>query len=83
MSIHFKPGHFVLTKTFEKVILPANIAAFVEGRSTWGRVGVTVHVTAPKIDLSLTCAVNFFDRTAPPNLRFTDEKTLSTFERRW
>jgi dCTP deaminase len=44
------PNQFVLAQTLERVTLPAGIAGFVEGRSTWGRVGVTVHVTAPKID---------------------------------
>lgn len=45
-----KSGEFVLAETLEKVTLPANLVGFVEGRSTWARVGVTVHVTAPKID---------------------------------
>jgi dCTP deaminase len=44
------PGGFVLAQTLEKVSLPADIVGFVEGRSTWARLGVTVHVTAPKID---------------------------------
>jgi dCTP deaminase len=44
------PNHLVLAQTFEKVTLPPGLVGFVEGRSTWGRVGVTVHVTAPKID---------------------------------
>jgi len=45
-----KPGEFVLAQTLERVRIPADLVGLVEGRSSWARVGVTIHVTAPKID---------------------------------
>jgi dCTP deaminase len=44
------PGQFVLAQTLEKVFMPPDLVGLVEGRSTYARVGVTIHVTAPKID---------------------------------
>lgn len=50
-AIVVNPGELVLGMTKEKVELPARhrLAARVEGRSTLGRLGLTVHVTAPTI----------------------------------
>jgi dCTP deaminase len=45
-----EPGQFVLAQTKERVYIPADLVGLVEGRSSYARVGVTVHVTAPKID---------------------------------
>lgn len=45
-----EPGGFVLAHTLERVSIPSDLAGFVEGRSSWARIGVTIHVTAPKID---------------------------------
>lgn len=45
-----KPGEFVLARTQEKVVMPHDLVGFIEGRSSWARVGVSIHVTAPKID---------------------------------
>jgi len=45
-----QPGQFVLAQTLEKVTIPRDLVGLVEGRSSWARLGVTVHVTAPKID---------------------------------
>jgi len=39
----------VLAQTLERVYIPPDLAGFVEGRSSWARIGVTIHVTAPKI----------------------------------
>lgn len=44
------PGEFVLGCTLEYIVLPNNIAGRLEGRSTWGRVGLQVHSTAGLID---------------------------------
>ncbi len=44
------PGEFVLGSTLEYVHLPKDIAARIEGRSSWGRLGVSVHSTAGFID---------------------------------
>jgi dCTP deaminase len=45
-----EPGGFVLAQTLERVYIPPDLVGFVEGRSSWARIGVTIHVTAPKID---------------------------------
>jgi dCTP deaminase len=44
------PGEFVLGSTYEKVTLPAHLAARVEGKSSLGRLGLLVHSTAGFID---------------------------------
>jgi dCTP deaminase len=44
------PGNFVLAHTLEKVCIPDDLVGLVEGRSSWARVGISIHVTAPKID---------------------------------
>ena len=49
-----KPGEFVLAQTLETVSIPNDLAGFVEGRSSWARMGVTIHLTAPKIDPGFT-----------------------------
>ncbi len=45
-----EPGQFVLAQTLEEVTIPNDLVGLVEGRSSFARIGVTVHVTAPKID---------------------------------
>ena len=44
------PGEFTLATTYETVKLPDDIVARVEGRSSIGRLGITMHVTAGYID---------------------------------
>lgn len=44
------PGQRKLASTIERVELPAHIGARVEGKSTWGRRGLFIHVTAGWID---------------------------------
>ena len=45
-----KPGTFVLGRTMETVGLSKSLSGRVEGRSRLARVGIGVHITAPKID---------------------------------
>ncbi len=45
-----EPGAFVIGETVERVGLPLHLAGRVEGRSRLARLGVGVHITAPKID---------------------------------
>ena len=49
-SYRMQPGDFLIGSTVEKVRLPLNMAARVEGKSSLARLGVSVHFTAPKID---------------------------------
>lgn len=44
------PGGFVLAQTLERIAMPNDLMGLVEGRSSWARVGLSVHLTAPKID---------------------------------
>ena len=44
------PGEFVLGSTYERVALPADLAARVDGKSSLGRLGLLIHSTAGFID---------------------------------
>ena len=44
------PNEFALATTYEYVKVPDDLVARVEGRSSMGRLGVTMHVTAGFID---------------------------------
>lgn len=44
------PDDFVITRTFESVRLSRMLSGRVEGRSRLARMGIGVHLTAPKID---------------------------------
>ncbi len=41
------PGKFVLAKTYESITVPNYLIARVEGRSTYARMGLSMHQTAP------------------------------------
>ena len=49
-TFEIKPGAFVLAQTLERVTMPNDLVGFIEGRSSWARVGISIHLTAPKID---------------------------------
>jgi dCTP deaminase len=44
------PKEFALGSTLEYIKLPKNLAGRLEGRSTWGRVGLQIHSTAGFVD---------------------------------
>jgi len=44
------PGEFILGSTVEKITLPDDIAAKLEGRSSFGRLGLIIHATAGYVD---------------------------------
>lgn len=44
------PGEFCLGSTLERIELPDNIVARIEGKSSLGRLGLIVHATAGYID---------------------------------
>ena len=44
------PGEFVLAATYERVSLPDDVAARLEGKSSLGRLGLLTHSTAGFID---------------------------------
>jgi dCTP deaminase len=45
-----EPQGFVLGETAERLALPTDICGWIEGKSGRARLGLQVHVTAPKID---------------------------------
>jgi dCTP deaminase len=44
------PGEFTLSQTFEYISLPAFIGAGLDGKSSLGRLSLTVHTTAGSVD---------------------------------
>jgi dCTP deaminase len=48
-SFELEPRGFVLAMTYESIKVPPNMIALVEGRSTYARVGLSMHQTAPWI----------------------------------
>jgi dCTP deaminase len=44
------PGEFVLGRTLERVALPDDVVARIEGKSSIGRLGLIVHATAGFVD---------------------------------
>jgi dCTP deaminase len=44
------PGEFVLGATLERVVLPTDIVARLEGKSSLGRLGLLIHSTAGYVD---------------------------------
>lgn len=44
------PGEFVLGSTLERVALPNDLVARIEGKSSLGRLGLVIHATAGFID---------------------------------
>lgn len=45
-SFVIHPGRFVLASTLEWITLPSNLAAYVTGKSTWGRRGIVIETAA-------------------------------------
>jgi len=48
-TIVLKPGKFVLGMTHETITIPPHLIGLVEGRTTYARVGLSMHQTAPWI----------------------------------
>lgn len=49
-SFMIHPGDFILGSTAERLTLPNDIAAKIEGRSSLGRLGLIIHATAGYVD---------------------------------
>lgn len=48
-TVSLEPGEFILAMTHEVVTVPRSMIALIEGRSTYARVGLSMHQTAPWI----------------------------------
>jgi dCTP deaminase len=44
------PGEFVLGATYERIALPDDVVARIEGKSSLGRLGLVIHATAGFVD---------------------------------
>ena len=53
------PGEFALGSTLEYICLPNDLAARLEGRSSWSRIGLQVHVTGGFIDPGFCGTITF------------------------
>jgi|SRR5579859_41815 len=42
-----EPGEFILAQTYERIWVPRRLIAGVEGRSSYARAGLSMHLTAP------------------------------------
>jgi dCTP deaminase len=61
------PGQFMLGHTMEYLILPNNIAAELEGRSSYARLGIEIHMTAGFVDPGFTGVLTLELFNAGPN----------------
>jgi dCTP deaminase len=53
------PGEFALGSTLEYFMLPSDLAGRLDGKSTWGRVGLQIHSTAGFVDPGFEGALTF------------------------
>lgn len=53
------PGEFALASTLEYIKVPLDLAARLEGRSTWGRLGLLIHATAGFVDPGFAGVLTF------------------------
>lgn len=65
-SYTLKPGEFVLALTHETIEIPSDLIGFVEGRSTYARMGLTMHQTAPWIQPGWRGQITLEIRNAGP-----------------
>ena len=49
-EVKIKPGELLLGRTKEKITLPSDICAMLEGRTRFARVGLAIHVTSKFIN---------------------------------
>jgi len=66
-SITISPGQFILGHSMEYLKLPSKIAGQVEGRSSFARLGLQIHMTASFIDPGFEGVLTFEIYNAGPN----------------
>lgn len=90
-SIILKPGELVLAKTLEHLTLPPDVAGWIQGRSRYARLGISVHVASSFIQPGVSNRqvleiINFspVQQTLHAGMRICQvifEKTLSKAEK--
>lgn len=58
-ALYIHPGEFVLAATLEYIHVPYDLGCRLEGRSSWGRLGLLVHATAGFVDPGFSGNVTF------------------------
>jgi dCTP deaminase len=58
-SFFLHPGEFALASTLEHFFFPDDLAGRIEGRSSWGGLGLLVHATAGFVDPGFSGALTF------------------------
>jgi dCTP deaminase len=58
-GLEIAPGQFVLGHTLEYLKLPPDVAAEVNGRSSFARLGIEVHMTAPFVEAGFDGCLTF------------------------
>jgi dCTP deaminase len=58
-QFYLHPSEFVLASTLEFIRVPPDLACRIEGRSSWGRLGLLVHATAGFVDPGYSGSVTF------------------------
>jgi dCTP deaminase len=79
-----EPGGFIIGHTVETVRLSPRLAGRIEGRSRFARVGIGVHVTAPKIDPGFAGRITLeIFNLGKHNCRFTSNMAIATLLVEW
>lgn len=65
-SFILHPGEFVLALTHETIEIPPDLIGLVEGRSTYARMGLTMHQTAPWVQPGWRGQITLEIRNAGP-----------------
>jgi dCTP deaminase len=68
-EIEIMPGKFILGSTIERISLSNNVVSRIEGKSSLGRLGLTVHSTAGFIDpgnQDLSITLELFNQSPHP-----------------
>ena len=66
-SIPLAPGQFILAHSMEYIKLPRNISAELDGRSSFARLGIEIHMTAGFIDPGFQGVLTYEIFNAGPN----------------
>src|SRR5712671_4918996 len=67
-SFPLDPDEFVLAQVLEKIWMPNNLIALVEGRSSYARVGISIHQTAPWIQPGWSGHITLEIKNGPLNI---------------
>jgi dCTP deaminase len=69
-------GDFILAQVYEKLRIPNNLIALVEGRSRYARTGISIHQTAPWIQPGWSGNITLELRNGPLNISLTPVKDM-------